>query len=376
MKNKKLLIIGISVLVLVLGVIGITYAFLSYSKIGTTQQLVVGDIYMHFLETNEITIENALPSSTAPTTYFEFTVDGKNTSSNDIYYDVNISRGANHPTRDERIRDDLLKFTLLEKKPGESEFTAVVENASYSDLTSANRIWVDTIEGGTNSEISHIYRLYMWIGEDVLISDTDLDADYDTSTWNNDVYATIKVTVTGDFEDKKLPGLLANEIKDKASTTTYVKNYTTDYINNSSYIYNGTRFNTQDKYLDSYTKQDVYYYTGADAKTNGNVLFAGYCWQIVRTTDTGGIKLLYNGVATNNQCNNITKKTGINGGSGQTSGDTRPADRDGRARHPKPPHLRILRAGTQGGLPRHSPGAVREDGTQVHHRRVYPHTHV
>ncbi len=40
--------------------------------------------------------------------------------------------------------------------------------------------------------------------------------------------------------------------------------------------------------------KDVYYYYGE--ASNNNVVFANYCWKIVRTTDTGGVKLLYNGV--------------------------------------------------------------------------------
>lgn len=44
------------------------------------------------------------------------------------------------------------------------------------------------------------------------------------------------------------------------------------------------------------TKDDdfpVYYYRGA--VTNNNVKFSNQCWKIVRTTDTGGVKLVYNG---------------------------------------------------------------------------------
>ncbi|MGN1379399.1 MAG: hypothetical protein ACI4XR_03260, partial [Bacilli bacterium] len=43
---------------------------------------------------------------------------------------------------------------------------------------------------------------------------------------------------------------------------------------------------------DSYANP-VYYYNGA--VEDNNVLFAGFCWKIVRTTDTGGVKLVYNG---------------------------------------------------------------------------------
>ena len=56
------------------------------------------------------------------------------------------------------------------------------------------------------------------------------------------------------------------------------------------------------------TKDDtypIYYYRGA--VTNNNVLFANFCWKAVRTTDTGGVKLIYNGVPDESgHCTNTT----------------------------------------------------------------------
>lgn len=47
----------------------------------------------------------------------------------------------------------------------------------------------------------------------------------------------------------------------------------------------------------------VYYYRGA--VEDNNAVFGGFCWKIVRTTDTGGVKLLYNGTPdSNGECNN------------------------------------------------------------------------
>ena len=52
---------------------------------------------------------------------------------------------------------------------------------------------------------------------------------------------------------------------------------------------------------DTYAKP-VYYYKGN--VQNNNVLFGGFCWKIVRTTETGGVKIVYNGVQKNGSCNN------------------------------------------------------------------------
>lgn len=48
-------------------------------------------------------------------------------------------------------------------------------------------------------------------------------------------------------------------------------------------------------------KRPIYYYRGA--VENNNVVYANTCWKAVRTTSTGGVKLLYNGpVSANGQC--------------------------------------------------------------------------
>ena len=64
--------------------------------------------------------------------------------------------------------------------------------------------------------------------------------------------------------------------------------------------------NGQGVYIRSGTENDdnpIYYYRGA--VTNNNLIFADTCWKIVRTTETGGTKLIYNGVPSDSgTCNN------------------------------------------------------------------------
>ena len=47
-------------------------------------------------------------------------------------------------------------------------------------------------------------------------------------------------------------------------------------------------------------KYPIYYYRGA--VENNNVIFGGFCWKMVRTTETGGIKLIYNGTPIDGTC--------------------------------------------------------------------------
>ena len=125
------------------------------------------------------------------------------------------------------------------------------------------------------------------LDEEVFSGWTDNTNDYvlgDTVSFTTDTTLTaiIKHTLTAKIAQ------LCND-----SSIDYVKPYTSDL---------GT---TMDTYDGRGTK-DVCYYTSTTsddlAGQNGNVLFGGYCWQIIRTTDVGGVKLLYNGKAENNQC--------------------------------------------------------------------------
>lgn len=55
--------------------------------------------------------------------------------------------------------------------------------------------------------------------------------------------------------------------------------------------------------------KNVYFYRGNI--TDNNVIYANKCWRIVRTTETGGTKLIYNGVPTDGKCNNIGESSQI-----------------------------------------------------------------
>lgn len=67
----------------------------------------------------------------------------------------------------------------------------------------------------------------------------------------------------------------------------------------------------------------VYYYTGDI--TNNNVLFGNFCWKMVRTTDTGGVKLIYNGVPTDGSCDNTGDASQLTSTSRYNSSYTSPA---------------------------------------------------
>ncbi len=209
-KKKGIIIAGISAIVLI-AVLGISFAVWNYSRTTDNQILVAGDIYMKFKENPALTIENAIPSEgPGENDYFEFTIEGKNTYSKPIWYEIDIQHGEPHDTRKTRIEDNLLVFKLVEVKD-EGQEEVLIEKGSYTGLAAGKGIYVNTIPAGTNTKITKTYRLYMWISSETVIGNVD-GADYDMETWSNDVFASIKVNVFGDFNEKELEKPLATEV--------------------------------------------------------------------------------------------------------------------------------------------------------------------
>ena len=96
-----------------------------------------------------------------------------------------------------------------------------------------------------------------------------------------------------------------NVLKKESRISNYVKEYSG--LHNDSY--------------DGLGNKKIYYWnaTNDDAaaviKEKWNVIFGGFCWQMLRTTDTGGVKMIYNGIPTNGQC--------MSTGTGQQIGTSR-----------------------------------------------------
>lgn len=259
-KRNKGVLVGVIVAIILVIVLGTAYAFFNYNKIGDNSQLVVGDIYMHYNETNQITVENVMPSSTYDeNNYFEFTIDGKNTyEKKDIWYEIVLSHGDSDDIRTTRIKDELLKFRLVEIKDGNQRI--ILSNASYNDLTS-KKIYVNTIPANTAGEILYTYRLYMWIDANTTIGNTE-QADYTMEEWN-DVYASIKVNVTGDFNEKSIN--LINAIKSSYGTEGGVIAINTD----------GELYDANDP------TQTIREYRYSGASVNNYVTYNNETWRII-----------------------------------------------------------------------------------------------
>ena len=96
-------------------------------------------------------------------------------------------------------------------------------------------------------------------------------------------------------QDDGLPKQLLNRIKHKAKVD--------DFVNFGNVP---SKYNGEGVMIKSDTKNEenpIYYYRGNVG--NNNVRWANKCWKIIRTTDTGGVKMIYNGLpAADGSCNN------------------------------------------------------------------------
>ena len=100
----------------------------------------------------------------------------------------------------------------------------------------------------------------------------------------------------------------------KMAQNAYLDNGQSQYVNSCSGVdFSDISSNRNGKgiYEIASTKDDeypIYYYRGE--VDNNNVLFGGFCWKAIRTTDTGGVKMIYNGVPS--QSGNCFNSTGTN----------------------------------------------------------------
>ena len=198
---KKKIYIGI--ILLLITIIGVTFAFMQYNKTGEKNELLLGEIYMHYNTSRMISLDNAIPRKDKDdNVYIEFSIDGLNNyKESDIWYGIDLVYGEipDGKLASNRIRDDLLRFTLT-KQIDDNEEEIVINNQGYLSIDDL-RMYVETIPKDSNSETVHTYRLYVWITKEIRVGNAP-QVDYTIEEWNN-LFANVKVKVVGDFVEKE-----------------------------------------------------------------------------------------------------------------------------------------------------------------------------
>ena len=276
--NKKTLTAILILLVMCTG-ISISYAFFkvasSNNNANTNVTINGAALCMSLqLSSDNITISNeyAVPIS-----------DSKALSSDTYKTSVTITNNCNTsqsfnlllvPNSSNTMPIKALKYALVEEGVTPTTGT-LISNEYILDSTIQKQLLAiknETLKNGfsvgsgTVSSGTKTYNLYLWI-------DKDEGSLGNGSTMNKSLNAYLTLGSGSVIGDLKLD--LYHTIENR-------------YNQDKTYLglYNGEGSDTY--------ANPVYYYKGN--VQNNNVLFGGFCWKIVRTTETGGVKIVYNGV--------------------------------------------------------------------------------
>ena len=277
--NIKNIIITI-VLILLVITIG-TYAWLTYRSNDTAMVLTIGDLnnvqitlkpYQLDLELDPVLTYTSLDTNNE---YVTITVvnNSSREQSFSLFYDINYI--------DSGLQNNTFKYTLLRTNDN------TTTEGNFANAATSENLFVlrDSI---IPANTTYTYKMYTWL---------------DGNSTN-----TSGLVFKGDLNAK-----IGNDIPTFVISNAVIDNISSSYVTNQSGVqFDGISSDTNGKgiYIMAGTEDDehpIYYYRGA--VDNNNLLFANFCWKIVRTTDTGGIKLIYNGLpsgANNDKCTNTT----------------------------------------------------------------------
>lgn len=201
--------------------------------------------------------------------------------------------------------NDFYEFTVDVVNDG--TMNAMIDNFSISPtLTTAQAKYLEyTVSYSSGLSLTNKQELLAGATETIKVRFSYIEnsdkTNYPTEDQEFTINFSVDYTQADDTAIEVNHPYLYNVLEDAATEGTYAKTYTGNHH-------------------DSFTvepSKDIYYWYGSD-DTNAtaildmnNVIFAGFCWQMIRTTDTGGVKLVYNGVPSSGECNNSGADTSI-----------------------------------------------------------------
>ena len=193
LRNKKLKI-GMSLAIFIMAIFGVSYSYFNYTKTDSRQaDIASGEVYVKLVENaTSITLPKMYPRTDEEArarndNYFDFTIKGKNTSETKaVLYNININNGEVLSGKT-RIDPQYIKVDLQEKV--NNEYVYLLEGVSLSNYS-----FTGIVPTNTTSEITREYRLRIWIGDNVIISDTDPNKTHTQDQFNN-LYANFNISI-------------------------------------------------------------------------------------------------------------------------------------------------------------------------------------
>ena len=289
-KSKQILFSVLGVLSIFAITIGVTYAVFTYTKEGTTDNVVTtGTLKFLYTENNTngngISITEAEPISdtqgkslVGDNNVFDFKVEGTNTGSEVIPYEVTLRKKDTSTMGEDNIKVYLQDGT---------DQTDLLTPTLYSKLVQTNidvgsniekTLYKGEVAGNTNNYLK-TFRLRMWIDENS--SQNDINGKSFTGMVN--VYSIAKVSenASSTLKDE----IMKNPIIEAEPTLTKNSSSSSD----ASGLYKSAATNTGDP---------TYYFRGSI--TNNYVNFAGFTWRVVRINEDGTVRMIMQNGINNN----------------------------------------------------------------------------
>ena len=283
MKNKKLYITLFALSIIFLG-IGGTFAYLTTSVTATNiTQVKAGNLTMTIDGGGNANV-SFMPAKCTSEYAIKKTIkaSAKNTSGGKVSFSV----GMNVAVLSDSLKRSTMKYALT--TVANSCTDGLIANGNFSNATVGSDIWLvkndyDNITNTSNT-YTKTYYLYIWLDEkETQNLSGSISVNMKGTSSNNP-----NLTTEADIEKASLYDI----VKNAADTTTTIDFSQTSAQDNNNGIYMTT---------DTEGNVPVYYYRG---NVDNRLIFANFCWRIIRTTETGGVKLIYDGVPSNGQCNN------------------------------------------------------------------------
>ena len=339
--KKEIVIIGL-ILLMIIALIGVSYAAFRFTGEGTkVNSITTGSITMTYEETdNTISLNGALPTTdkTGKTRlnqgeYFDFTVSSNISGDVNINYEISAKDVT---TSDRKIDGSNIKLYLTRLTDDGTEEELMTPEV-YNEESNANNFTgrpsgeMSLYTSSMNSSESNNYRLRMWVDEDY---NPQGDGGNLTFSVQINVYgkdgekgSDVPLTTQKILEDNELQEEKENMFNYASNGMQYgVDEANPEYITNGlysrededgvSYYFRGNVENnnvqfgeyTSDYYIYGY--DDMYFqslescqtYNSSCSESNrvklastGDKMY----WKIVRVNGDGNLRLIYNGTSTN-----------------------------------------------------------------------------
>ena len=286
MKNKKIIILIILILISILTLIGSSYALLTKTFTSKKLSVEVGTLKVDFTEGNAITMDNAMPMTDENgmnTTPYTFTITNSGTI--DSYYTISNEEDINNT-----LDTTYLKYKLVSNDGYDSGIKRL------KDIGTGTYRIVD--ERSLVKNKSTTYKLYLWIASD---AGNDIQ---------NKIYKS-KIIVNS-TSNKTLDTYCLDNGFTKLSDCMLVMNNheaTTDIAKTNIKAkgtpdFSKTATTDEGLFMTEDDEGESYYYRGA--VKNNYVSFAGFTWRIIRRNGDGSVRMIYSGKSTSDTGDNVT----------------------------------------------------------------------